>query len=132
VALAAKEAYAFLGSPEGELALAEAAVYLALAPKSNAVYKAFARAKEAARAHPAAPVPLHLRNAPTALMKRLGHGKGYAYYHEDKEGSFAQAYLPEALEGARFYEPGDEGWEKKARARWEELKMHFEKARDKQ
>ena len=81
VALAAKEAYEFLGSPEGELALAEAAVYLALAPKSNAVYKAFQRAQEAARNHPAAPVPLHLRNAPTALMKKLGYGKGYAYYH---------------------------------------------------
>ncbi len=131
VALAAKEAFEFLGSPEGELALAEATLYLALAPKSNAVYKAFARAREAARAHPAAPVPLHLRNAPTALMKRLGYGKGYAYYHEDKEGSFAQAYFPDELKGARFYEPGDEGWEKKARARWEELKMHFEKARGK-
>jgi len=104
-------------------------VYLALAPKSNAVYAAFARAREAARSHPAAPVPLHLRNAPTELMKRLGYGKGYAYYHEDKEGSFAQAYLPEALEGLRFYEPGEEGWEKKAKARWEELKRRFEEAR---
>ena len=129
VALAAKEAYEFLGSPEGELALAEATLYLALAPKSNRVYRAFEEARRAARAHPAAPVPLHLRNAPTGLMKALGYGKGYAYYHDDPEGSFAQAYLPEGLEELSFYEPGDEGWEKKAKARWEELKRRFEEAR---
>ena len=129
VALAAKEAYEFLGSPEGELALAEAAVYLALAPKSNAVYVAFKRAREAARNHPAAPVPLHLRNAPTALMKKLGYGKGYAYYHDDPEGSFAQRYLPEELEGARFYEPGEEGFEKRFKARLQELRRRFQAGR---
>ncbi len=129
VALAAKEAYEFLGSPEGELALAEAAIYLALAPKSNAVYVAFKRAREAARNHPAAPVPLHLRNAPTALMKRLGYGKGYAYYHDDPEGSFAQRYLPEELEGARFFEPGEEGFEKRFKARFEELRRRFQAGR---
>ena len=129
VALAAKEAYAFLGSPEGELALAEATLYLALAPKSNRVYRAFEEARRAARAHPAAPVPLHLRNAPTGLMKRLGYGKGYAYYHDDPEGSFAQTYLPEGLEALSFFEPGEEGWEKKAKVRWEELKRRFAQAR---
>src|SRR5260221_1945514 len=77
VALAAKEAYHFLGSPEGELALAEAAVYLATAPKSNRVFTAFSDAQAAAQKHPAAPVPLHIRNAPTGLMKELGYGKGY-------------------------------------------------------
>ncbi len=129
VALAAKEAYEFLGSPEGELALAEAAVYLALAPKSNAVYKAFQRAQEAARSHPAAPVPLHLRNAPTALMKKLGYGKGYAYYHDDPEESFAQRYLPEELEGARFFDPGKEGFEKRFKARLQELRRRFQAGR---
>jgi len=129
VALAAKEAYEFLGSPEGELALAEAAIYLALAPKSNAVYVAFKRAREAARSHPAAQVPLHLRNAPTALMKRLGCGKGYAYYHDDPEGSFAQRYLPEELEGARFFDPGEEGFEKRFKARLQELRRRFQAGR---
>ena len=129
VALAAKEAYEFLGSPEGELALAEATLYLALAPKSNRVYRAFEEARRAARAHPAAPVPLHLRNAPTGLMKALGYGKGYAYYHDDPEGSFAQAYLPEELEGARFYEPGEEGFEKRFKARLQELRRRFQAGR---
>ncbi len=129
VALAAKEAYEFLGSPEGELALAEATLYLALAPKSNRVYRAYTEALRAARERPAASVPLHLRNAPTGLMKALGHGKGYAYYHDDPEGSFAQRYLPEELEGARFYEPGEEGWEKRAKERLEALRRRFAEAR---
>ena len=129
VALAAKEAYELLGSPEGELALAEATLYLALAPKSNRVYRAYEAARRAARAHPAAPVPLHLRNAPTGLMKALGYGKGYAYYHDDPEGSFAQAYLPRELEDARFYEPGEEGFEKRFKARLEELRRRFAAAR---
>jgi len=129
VALAAKEAYELLGSPEGELALAEAVLYLALAPKSNRVYRAYEAARRAAREHPAAPVPLHLRNAPTGLMKALGYGKGYAYYHDDPEGSFAQAYLPKELEDARFYEPGEEGFEKRFKARLEELRRRFAAAR---
>src|SRR5216684_2894122 len=105
VALAAKDAYHFLGSPEGELALAEATVYLATAPKSNRVYEAFAQASEAAREHPAAPVPLHIRNAPTPLMKELGYGDGYKYAHRF-EGAYApQEYLPEPLRGQRWYGP---------------------------
>src|SRR5207247_9618717 len=79
VALAAKDAYHFLGSPEGELALAEATIYLASAPKSNRAYVAFGEARAAAEAHPAEPVPLHIRNAPTGLMKQLGYGTGYQY-----------------------------------------------------
>ncbi len=129
MALAAKEAYEALGSPEGELALAEATVYLALAPKSNRIKTAYAKAAAAAREHAALPVPLHLRNAPTALMKRLGYGKGYAYYHDDPEGSFAQSYLPPELEGARFYEPGEEGLEKRLKARVEELRARFRAGR---
>ncbi|HMA42377.1 MAG TPA: replication-associated recombination protein A, partial [Gemmatimonadales bacterium] len=97
VTLAAKDAYHFLGSPEGELALAEATVYLATAPKSNRVYRAFSDASSAAAAHPAEPVPLHIRNAPTKLMHELGYGEGYRYAH-DYDGAYAaQEYLPEAL-----------------------------------
>ncbi|AEB12241.1 replication-associated recombination protein A [Marinithermus hydrothermalis] len=129
LAIAAKEAYAFLGSPEGELALAEVAVYLALAPKSNSVYVAWKRARDAVQAHPHAEVPLHLRNAPTGLLKALGYGEGYAYYHDDPEGSFAQAYLPEALEGASFFEPRGEGWEARLRERFAALKKRFAEAK---
>jgi putative ATPase len=113
VALAAKDAYHFLGSPEGELALAEAAIYLATAPKSNRVYEAWGRARHAAREHPAEPVPLHIRNAPTGLMKELGYGKGYRYDHAEEEALAAgQEYLPEALRGVQWYEPTGRGYEK--------------------
>ncbi|WP_114313218.1 replication-associated recombination protein A [Thermus caldifontis] len=125
LAVAAKEAYEALGSPEGELALVEATVYLALAPKSNSLYTAWKKAEEAAQSHPHAPVPLHLRNAPTGLQKALGHGKGYAYYHEDKEGSFAQSYLPEGLEDLLLFEATGEGWEERVRERLKALRERF-------
>src|SRR5438034_3979073 len=125
VALAAKDAYHFLGSPEGELALAEATVYLATAPKSNRVTTAFSQALDAAREHPAEGVPLHIRNAPTPLMKELGYGAGYKYAH-DYDGAYVpQEYLPEVLRGARWYEPTEAGYEKTVKERiawWEELK----------
>ncbi|MBI5812316.1 MAG: replication-associated recombination protein A [Meiothermus silvanus] len=129
LAVAAQQTYDFLGSPEGELALAELTIYLALAPKSNAVYVAWKKAQELARQHPDAPVPLHLRNAPTGLMKSLGYGKAYAYYHDDPEGSFAQAYLPEGLEGLTLYEATGEGWEERVRERLEALRRRFRKAK---
>ncbi len=129
-ALAAVEAYQLLGSPEGELALAQAAVYLALAPKSNSVYRALAAARRAAEAHPAAEVPLHLRNAPTKLMKDLGYSKGYTYYHDDHEGSFAQEYLPEELKPARFFNPRGEGWEHRVAERYRELIQRFQAAKN--
>jgi len=118
VALAAREAYAILGSPEGDLALAEAAVYLACAPKSTSVYRAWGSALEAARATPAEPVPLHIRNAPTDLMKDLGYGKDYRY-DPDEAGGFAaaQGYLPDKVGPRRFYEPRDVGGESEIRAR---------------
>jgi putative ATPase len=111
VALAARDAFHFLGSPEGELALAEAAVYLASAPKSNRVYRAWGAAQQRAQETPADPVPLHVRNAPTPLMKQLGYGKGYRYDPDEPEGVAPQTYLPQRLEGERFYEPGDAGYE---------------------
>ena len=113
IALAAKDAYDFLGSPEGELAIAEAVVYLATAPKSNRVYTAWGAALEAARETPAAPVPLHLRNPVTGLMKEIGYGKGYRYAHDAPEAYQAQEYLPAGLEGSTFYEPGPMGFEKR-------------------
>ncbi|MHB1224201.1 MAG: replication-associated recombination protein A [Gemmatimonadaceae bacterium] len=123
--IAARDAYHFLGSPEGELALAEAAVYLATAPKSNRVYDAWKRAQSLAREHPAAPVPLHIRNAPTGLMKDLGYGKGYQYAHSVPEAYIPQEYLPEALEGTVLYEPGRFGFEREIAKRlawWSELR----------
>jgi putative ATPase len=119
VALAAKEAYDFLGTPEGELALAEAAVYLACAPKSNAVYTAFDAAREDVRSRPAEPVPLHLRNAPTRLMDRLGYGAGYQYAHDDPDAVVAQEHLPAALRGRAYYHPVPRGFEQEIRARLE-------------
>ena len=112
ICVTAKDAYHFLGSPEGELALAEAVVYLATAPKSNRVYAAWGKATDAAREHPAEPVPLHIRNAPTPLMKDLKYGAGYRYDHAE-DGGFAagQVYLPDALRGAKWYEPSDRGFE---------------------
>jgi len=125
VALAAKDAYDFLGSPEGELALAAAAVYLATAPKSNRVYSAFGEAQTAAQEHPAEPVPLHIRNAPTPLMKELGYGAGYQYAFDSKDAYIPQPYLPELLRGAKWYEPSEFGYEKTVKERmewWEKLK----------
>ncbi len=125
VALAARDTYHALGSPEGELAIAEAAVYLAVAPKSNRIYEAWNAALELARAHPAEPVPLHIRNAPTSLMKELGYGKGYEYAHSVPEGFTPQEYLPDRLRGAVLYEPGGFGFEKdiaKRLAWWAGLK----------
>jgi putative ATPase len=126
VALAAKDALHFLGQPEGELALAQAVVYVATAPKSNRVYEAWGQALEAARKHPAEPVPLHIRNAPTPLMKQLGYGAGYSYAHAVAEGYTAQEYLPESLRGTRYYRPTDFGFEKEIAKRlewWDDLKQ---------
>jgi putative ATPase len=120
IALAARDAFHFLGAPEGELALAQAVVYLAAAPKSNRLYQAWSEASAAAAESPAAPVPLHIRNAPTGLMKDLGYGKGYRYDHDEAQGVAGQTYLPPTLEGRRFYRPGGEGVEARIaeRLRW--------------
>ncbi|MDA0746060.1 MAG: replication-associated recombination protein A [bacterium] len=112
ISLAARESYDFLGSPEGDLAIAQATVHLATAPKSNAVYAAYGEVLKDVREQPNLPVPLHIRNAPTGLMKGLGYGKGYKYAHDDPEGYVAQDYLPENLVGRAYYRPTDRGYEK--------------------
>jgi putative ATPase len=120
--LSARDAMHFLGSPEGELALAEAAVYLALAPKSNAVYTAWGAARQDIETTRAEPVPLHLRNAPTKLMKDLNYGKDYQYAH-DVEGKVADMEcLPEGLRNRRYYQPTSEGREQALKQRMEEIR----------
>jgi putative ATPase len=125
IALAAKDAYHFLGSPEGELAIAEAVVYLAAAPKSNRIYEAWSEAQAAAREHPAETVPIHIRNAPTKLLRDLNYGAGYRYDHAEGGYAAGQEYLPEALRGARWYRPTEHGFEKTIAERlaaWAKLK----------
>ncbi|WP_297696400.1 replication-associated recombination protein A [Phenylobacterium sp.] len=119
LANAAKETYDFLGSPEGEIALAQTVVHLATAPKSNAVYKAFGAAMAAAKETGSLMPPKHILNAPTRLMKDLGYGKGYAYDHEAEEGFSGQDYFPEEMERRRFYQPKGEGSEARIKERLE-------------
>ena len=123
LALDAAEVYERLGTPEGELALAECVVYLAIAPKSNAVYKAYNAVRALVKKDSTRPVPMHLRNAPTKLMKELDYGKGYRYAH-DEEGGFAagERYLPEGLEGQVFYEPVERGLEIRIAEKLRELR----------
>ena len=125
VTVAAKDAVHFMGMPEGNTALAQAAIYLATAPKSNAVYQAYTRAAEDAHRDVAQPVPLHLRNAPTKLMKDLDYGKGYKYAHSEPDAVADMSCLPSALEGRKYYEPKERGFEKEIKRRldgWEEIK----------
>jgi putative ATPase len=125
VAVAAKDAVHFIGMPEGNTALAQAVLYLATAPKSNAVYQAYIGAARDAHTAAAEPVPLHLRNAPTTLMKQLEYGKGYRYAHDEPEAIADMSCLPPALEGRRYYEPRERGFEKEIKRRldaWERLK----------
>jgi len=123
LALYAWQAFERLGAPEGELALAHAAVYLACAPKSNAVYTAYKRARAFVKGHGSQPVPMHLRNAPTSLMKELGHGEGYRYAHDEVNGFAAGAdYFPEEAGRQRFYEPVERGLEIRIGERLSELR----------
>jgi putative ATPase len=117
LALRAKEAYDFLGSPEGELALAEAVIYLAAAPKSNRAYVAFTKAMKDVEASPYEPVPLQIRNAVTGLMKEVGYGKDYAYAHDFEFSTTAMETLPDRLVGRKYYSPGEMGFEKEIRKR---------------
>jgi putative ATPase len=121
VSLDAKEAFDFLGSPEGELALVEAAVYCALAPKSNAIYRAEGEARTDVAERPAEPVPLVIRNAVTRLMKNVGYGRGYRYAHDEPEGVGGIECLPDRLRGTRYYRPGTAGEEAELSKRLEEV-----------
>ena len=126
VAVAAKDAAHFIGMPEGNTALAQAAIYLATAPKSNAVYAAYNAAAADAHTQAAEPVPLHLRNAPTKLMKQLDYGKGYQYAHDDREAVTGMDCLPPSLAGKTYYEPTERGFEKELKRRleaWEKIKQ---------
>jgi putative ATPase len=125
VAVAAKDAVHFIGMPEGNTALAQAALYLATAPKSNAVYEAYNRAAADAHTQAADPVPLHLRNAATALMKELQYGKGYRYAHDEADAISAMSCLPDSLATRKYYEPSERGFEKEIKRRldgWEAIK----------
>jgi putative ATPase len=111
VAVAAQQAAHFIGMPEGNLALAQAVVYLATAPKSNSLYKAYSKVQEDVKSTRAEPVPLHLRNPATRLMKELGYGKGYKYPHDFPEHFVTEQYLPQSLKRRRYYKPSDQGFE---------------------
>jgi len=132
LALDATEVYERLGSPEGELALAECVIYLAVAPKSNAVYKAYNQAKALVKADSTRPVPMHLRNAPTKLMKQMDWGKGYRYAH-DEDGAFAagESYLPDGMDAPGFYQPAPRGLEIKIGQKLDELRALNTAARQK-
>jgi putative ATPase len=132
VAVAAKDAVHFIGMPEGNTALAQAAIYLATAPKSNAVYAAYNQAAEDAHRQAAEPVPLHLRNAPTKLMKDLDYGKGYEYAHDEQDALTGMECLPPSLEGRQYYRPTDRGFAKEIKRRlenWKERKSEKSKGK---
>jgi putative ATPase len=122
VTIAAMQAFELLGPPEGNLALAQAAVYLALAPKSNAVYRAYGEVREDLQNTIAEPVPLHIRNAATGLMKNIGYGKGYQYAHDSADKVTDMTCLPESLAGRIYYRPTDQGFEARIRQRLEEIR----------
>jgi putative ATPase len=125
-ALAAWDAYDRLGSPEGELAIAQLVIYLATAPKSNAAYVAFGEAQQMARETGSLMPPMHILNAPTRLMRKLGYGKGYVYDHATEEGFSGQNYFPEGIERRAFYRPGERGFEREVKKRldyWDKLRQ---------
>jgi putative ATPase len=126
LAVAVRDAFHFVGLPEGRIPLAQGAVYLATAPKSNASYRAMLAAAEDVRARGALPVPLHLRNAPTSLMEDLGYGKGYEYAHDRPDAVVGHSHLPLALDGRRYYEPTTHGAEKAVSDRLGELRRRRE------
>jgi putative ATPase len=133
ITLAAKQAFDFIGPPEGYLALAQAAVYLSLAPKSNALYTAYGNVLDDVHHTEADPVPLHLRNAPTGLMKNLGYAKGYKYAHDFDDRVTDMSCLPDNLAGRSYYAPTDQGFEQRLRARLDDIrkiKARSEKSSD--
>ena len=132
VTLEARESYHLLGSPEGELALAQAVIYLATAPKSNAVYAAYNQVLATIKRSGSLPVPLHLRNAPTKLMRELDYGKDYQYAHDDRLGLVDQQHLPDQLAGTRFYQPTNRGYEALVKERLEKWRKILAQRRQEQ
>jgi len=129
--LAAKEMYDFLGSPEGEIGIVQACLYLATAPKSNAAYTAQKKAWRSAKETGSLMPPMHILNAPTKLMKNVGYGKGYAYDHNSDEGFSGQDYWPEEMEAQTFYEPTDRGFEARVKERldyWQQRRKELQRA----
>jgi len=122
LSIAAMQAADFVGPPEGNLALAQAAVYLSLAPKSNAIYTGYGAVTDDLERTRTEPVPLHLRNAATGLMKNIGYGKGYRYAHDEEDKVADMACLPESLAGKTYYHPTDQGFEGRLRQRMEEIR----------
>jgi putative ATPase len=134
ITMSAMEAFKFLGHPEGDLALAQAAVYLATAPKSNSIYAAYGKVQQTVKKSGSLPVPMHIRNAPTRLMKDLGYGKEYKYAHNYRDAFIAQEYLPERLIGQLFYTPVGRGYEKTIKQRlenWRSLREKQKQAEEK-
>jgi putative ATPase len=131
ITLSAMEAFKFLGHPEGELALAQATVYLATAPKSNSIYTAFSQINRVVKKTGSLPVPFHIRNAPTRLMKDLGYGKNYKYAHNYQDAVVAQEYLPDKLKGQHFYSPTSRGFEKTIKARLDKWRQLIQKSKAK-
>ncbi|MBZ0325613.1 MAG: replication-associated recombination protein A, partial [Alphaproteobacteria bacterium] len=124
-AIAARDMYDFLGSPEGEIGLVQLVVYLATAPKSNAVYRAEGAAKRLAKDTGSLMPPAHILNAPTRMMKELGYGKGYAYDHDAPDGFSGQNYFPDGIDRRRLYRPGERGFEREVAKRlayWDKLR----------
>jgi len=133
IALNAKDAFEFIGSPEGELALAQAVIYLASSPKSNSAYKAFSKAVKDVESSPFEPVPLHLRNPVSSLMKKEGYGKDYKYAHDFSEVTTDMETMPENLKNREYYEPGSMGFEKEMRKRvewWKEIKKKIKEKKE--
>ena len=130
ITMDAMEAFKFIGRPEGELALAQAAVYLATAPKSNSIYRAYKSVQSAVRQSGSLPVPLHIRNAPTRLMKDLGYAKGYKYAHGYSDAFTPQQYLPDELKQRKYYHPSGRGYEKIIRERLDHWRRMRERAED--
>jgi putative ATPase len=120
LAMAAQQAVHFLGMPEANLALSQAVVYVALAPKSNALYSAYKLVQDDVMRTRNEPVPMHLRNAPTGLMKAVGYGQGYKYAHDYEGGQVEQSHLPDSLKNRRYYRPTERGYEARLRQRMQE------------
>lgn len=127
IAIAAKDAFDFIGAPEGHLALAQAAIYLACAPKSNSIYRAYLRAEEDVNKYGSLPVPLHIRNAPTELMEKLGYGRGYKYPHDFPDAIVEQSYMPDSLKHRIYYFPALRGFEKEISERLKRIRERIKK-----